>query len=473
MATKIGQLAQELARTNSWWRGSRWAATDPDLRVVRDTALDYQSPCLDDLTPGGLYLLRGPRRVGKTVAVKQTIERLIGSGVNPKSIVRVAADAWAAEDLRTLVQNTALPPLAPGERRWWMLDEVTAAAGNWSAQIKWLRDNDPEFASATVVLTGSNASGLTAAAGVLAGRRGRIANGDRTLLPLGFQTFSRLINPDLPQAAKLDIADLHGNRARHVYLDLLPWLDTLVRLWETYLRYGGFPVAVAAARTGSPIPAWFVDDIFNVVFRDAFASSQLSQTATIALLERLMGSMSTPANLSKIGGDLDLRQETVARHVHYLRGAYLVWQCPQKAEGKWIARERAQDKLYAIDPIVGRLAHLRNPARPDIDLTVLAETQIGLALQRNAVLHDASWAEDHLLFYTRTPARKEIDFVGERLGDVAVEGKYVESGAWRREAATVNASGYRGLLVTRNVLDTEGDEAWAVPAGLLAYLIDG
>jgi hypothetical protein len=34
-------------------------------------------------------------------------------------------------------------------------DEITATTGDWAAQVKWLRDNDPEFAAATVVLTGS------------------------------------------------------------------------------------------------------------------------------------------------------------------------------------------------------------------------------------------------------------------------------------------------------------------------------
>ncbi|MHB1738670.1 MAG: hypothetical protein ACYCXA_04155 [Actinomycetes bacterium] len=33
----------------------------------------------------------------------------------------------------------------------------------------------------------------------------------------------------------------------------------------------------------------------------------------------------------------------------------------------WTPRERAQDKVYAVDPLVARLAHLRNPDRADID----------------------------------------------------------------------------------------------------------
>jgi hypothetical protein len=73
---------------------------------------------------------------------------------------------------------------------------------------------------------------------------------------------------------------------------------------------------------------------------------------------------------------------------------------------------------------------------------------------------------------SRTPTRKEIDFVGEPLAGAAIEGKYVETGRWVREAATVNASEYLGIFTTRNVLDCSADRAWAVPAAIFAALID-
>ena len=119
-----------------------------------------------------------------------------------------------------------------------------------------------------------------------------------------------------------------------------------------------------------------MEDIFNIIFRDAFGASQLSQTSTMALVERLMQAMAAPTNMSKIGNDISVSHEVVARHIRYLGDAYLLWHCPQKAERSWTMRPRSQDKLYAVDPLVARLAHLRNPCRGDIDVTVLAEMQI-------------------------------------------------------------------------------------------------
>lgn len=73
--------------------------------------------------------------------------------------------------------------------------------GDWAAEIKWLRDNLPEFAEAVVVLTGSSAHSLTRGAGTLALRRGHVDRTDRTLMPMGFRAFASIWYPalaDLP-----------------------------------------------------------------------------------------------------------------------------------------------------------------------------------------------------------------------------------------------------------------------------------
>jgi uncharacterized protein len=245
-----------------------------------------------------------------------------------------------------------------------------------------------------------------------------------------------------------------------------------VRLWELYLSYGGFPKAVAAAADGLSIPSTVADDMFNVIAGDAFRNSKLSVTTEMALLERLWSVMASPANLSNVATDIGVSHDVVVRHVGYLGDSYLSWRCAQRADNAWLPRERAQDKIYAIDPLVARLPHLRNPERTDIDPTVLTEMQIGMAIRRSVIRSNPIALNDDFLFHARTPARKEIDFVSRDLAGVAIEGKYVEHGGWHTEAATVNASEWDGILCTRNVLDLDSDQAWAVPAALLAYTLD-
>jgi uncharacterized protein len=474
MATSVGLLAQQLSSGNPWWRGVEWASRDPDLSEVAQTALSYDSKCLHDLQPGNLYILRGPRRVGKTVAVKQTIRRLLGEGVRPARIIRFAVDGWDAKELRTLVQNTTIPVLRAGESRYWFIDEVSAVRGDWAQVLKWLRDNDEQFRRDTVVLTGSNARALTEAAGVLAGRRGRGTHLDRILLPMGFRTFAAtILKGEVPPWDHIPVGALHTREAKDRYIDAVPWLDGLTTAWERYLSYGGFPRAVSALLDGEPIPTSFVDDLFDVVSADVFKNSQLSGVTEMALLERLWQSISTPANLTSIGDDIRVSNQVVTRHVEYLRDAFLLWACPQRDDDAWLPKPKAQSKLYAIDPLMARLPHLRNGERLDVDPTALAEMQVGMALRRRILIDRPAAGNDDFLFYSRTATRKEIDFISAEFGHVAIEGKYTDRGRWRGEAATVNASKWDGILMTRNVLDTSDDDAaWAVPAGILAFHID-
>jgi uncharacterized protein len=473
MATKIGLLAQELSRTNTWWKNAAWWKHDPDLIDAEQLNIDYRPDCLSGLEPGGLYILRGPRRAGKTVAVKQAIRALIESGEEPRAIVWASADGWTESDLRNFAQNTALPPVRAGQRRWWFIDEVTAIKGDWPAQVKWLRDNDPSFRSATVVLTGSNARGLSEAIGLLAGRRGPVKRPDRTLFPMGFRTAARILRPELPVVASIDLADLASRSTADRFSYLLPYLDDLVSAWETYLGCGGFPVAIAARRNGEETPEQFIEALFDVVQRDAFIRSSLSGSVTTALLNRIVLGLCSPLNTSTAARDIGLTNDTLTRRVNDLLDAYLVWNCPQADEASLIPRHGSMSKLYFVDPLHAHLANHRNPGYATPDLTAIVEQQIGMALRRRL---DSSapgrWAEHDQLLHARTRSRKEIDFVGPDFGRLAIESKYTESGSWRREAATVIASKYFGILTTRNVLDTGQSDAWAVPASMLAYLID-
>ena len=246
---KRGEIQQRLADTNRWWSGAGgWTRYDPDLKEAAEAPFSrpYTAGVLDDLTPGGLYVLRGPRRVGKSVEVKRTIERLVSTGAEPRRIVHMSVDGWRAADLGRLAGAAA--HMTPREGpRWWFIDEITGITDGWPEQIKWLRDNDRRFRADTVVLTGSSSSRLRESVGVLAGRRGRAADPDRVLLPMGFRSFARLTTDrSLPnEAARLRIADLTPPRLAEASYEMAPWLHTLAEAWEDYLQVGGFPLAVA------------------------------------------------------------------------------------------------------------------------------------------------------------------------------------------------------------------------------------
>ncbi|KJF15592.1 MULTISPECIES: ATP-binding protein [Acidithrix] len=86
------QVAEAVGRDTPWWRDPNWAVIDRDLRESDASQLSYYPSALDDIRIGGLYMLYGPRRVGKSVLVKRTVQALLDQGVNPRQIIRVTVD---------------------------------------------------------------------------------------------------------------------------------------------------------------------------------------------------------------------------------------------------------------------------------------------------------------------------------------------------------------------------------------------
>ena len=70
--------------------------------------------------PDGLYVLRGPRRVGKSLEIKRAIAQLLEHGVEPRSIIHFACDELGRGDLQRLVKagREVLTRGVEGARYW-------------------------------------------------------------------------------------------------------------------------------------------------------------------------------------------------------------------------------------------------------------------------------------------------------------------------------------------------------------------
>lgn len=471
---RAGEIQARLTSTNLWWAHPEdWAGRDPDLREASDAPFVHSAGVLDDLTPGGLYVLRGPRRVGKSVELKRTVERLVAGGADPRAIAHMSVDGWVADDLGALVR--AADRLMPPEgHRWWLIDEITSITDGWPARIKWLRDNHPRFRGDTVVLTGSSSSNLRDSVGDLAGRRGPASDPDRVMLPIGFRTFVKLVSShppaeEAPPLEPLTVADLTPARLRDAAYRLAPWLHMLAEAWEDYLHVGGFPLAVTA-HIRSRLPDQSLSLALRAVISgDAFQRARLSDLQTGEMLYRLARGLGSKFSAAGLARDIDVSPPTAQRRIDDLRESFIVW--PVHQETGLEPRLRAQEKIYFTDPAYARLAPGGGAGVPDE--TALSEQQLGMALLRGSLRdgHGSYPAFDRVLHH-RSATGAEIDFVGPDFGGVAIESKYVD-GRWRRTAGrTLAASPWRGLVATRSELDLDDPQTAAVPAAMLAWLID-
>lgn len=190
------------------------------------------------------------------------------------------------------------------------------------------------------------------------------------------------------------------------------------------------------------------------------------------LLRRLSANICSPVNVASLANDTGVPQATLKRRIDELREAFVVWPCHREDNLK--PKLGAQPKLYFTDPVYASLMPESAGAAPAtrLDFPRLSQQQLGLALLRatERTAPGTLVGYDQVLHH-RTASRKEIDFVGPQFGGVAFECKYVDGG-WRRDALTLKASRWQGVMATRSELDLSSPEVAAVPVALLAWLLD-
>lgn len=441
------------------------------MRAARLAPLDYQPAPLADLRSRGLYILRGPRRVGKTLEIKRAVARLIMDGANPALIFYCSCDELSQQDLRRLIASMHSVTRTLDGPRYWFLDEITTVPG-WEQTIKSLRDQDTTFREACVVLSGSSAYDLRAATKALADRRGGATDSDRLLLPMSFRAFCRALGgfDDVPVAAVCPRDFLQQQSADAIYR-LEPWTARLDDAWQLFLEVGGFPRAVGSFVRDGEVEPGFIAGLWDVLKGDALRSTSMSEAAVTVLLDRLVQNLGSPINARAVATDVGVGSgDRVNNRIAALVASFFAWRC-YRLRGE-LPNTAAQRKLYFVDPLIAQLAHRHNPHFVGPDVTQMSEQQLGLALARIATRSDlAAFLDSDRVMYERAKSGAEIDFVGPELG-VAFESKYTDA-SWRRETLTIRARYGSGVIATRTPVAVGGDEAvWAVPAGIVAWILD-
>lgn len=464
------QIDRELSAANPWWRDpTGWQADDVQLRAARQSALAYDPRPLDDLTPGGLYILRGPRRVGKSTALKKLIARRLEAGAPPRTILHVSVEGRTDQDVVDLVRraNSTWLQGDPGQRLW-VIDEITAVKGPWPESVKRLRDGDIHFSADTVILTGSSASRFEDARKQLAGRR-HAERSDRTLFQMSFMDVSRALRTELPESPSIGPGGLSDPDLIEDAVEAArPWLGALVDAWDHYLRVGGYPQAVELELTQAGTEGSLRDALWDIIHGDAFEGSGLTPTQTQTVLRSIASSLSSLYSVEGLASAIHVAHATAGARLDALRRGFVAF--PVHREQGLAPRAQSQAKWYFTDPRLARLASEFGAGSPP-SISAVSEQQVAVALLRalEAESPGASVRHDTLLYY-RSRTRAEIDFVSPAFARSCVESRFVDRG-WGRAFQTIEASGRRmGIVATRS--GTKRHEAgWALPAGVVAFLL--
>jgi len=344
-------------------------------------------------------VILGPRRVGKTTVLYQTVRHLIANGVDARRIwwLRMDHPLLLPASLGDLVRPVLDTSGATEENPvFLMLDEIVYA-GDWD---RWLKTFYDERWPVQIAATSSSTAAL------LKQRResgvGRWE--EHHLLPCRLDESCRLLGwPHAVEASATLGATLATLLAGHQADSALQGLRTHL------LLVGGFPELLVRPFTDAPLPL-SGDDIADRVLEsqrvlrsDAVERAvykDIPQAAGVdnpMMLERLLyvlaGQVTGLLSPTSIGRQLGIQQPTFDRYLSYLEQAYLVFALTNYS-GSESAVQRRGRKLYFVDSAVRNaalhrgLAPLNDPVEQGTLLeNLVAATVNTLAAHAGVRLH--------------------------------------------------------------------------------------
>ena len=432
-------------------------------------------------------MIRGPRQVGKTTAVLQLVETLLGDGVSPGDILVLRFDLQTLREaggllglVRWFEANVRGRALTAGAPAYLLLDEIHKLP-RWNEEVKHLA----ETTRARMVVTGS--SSVLVAKGTRESLAGRV-------LTTEFPTFSfrevlEAWHPELaPPVPPLRFLKTFDAEARGAFRDLHAFAEAhdhaLGQALDRYYNRGGYPRLHSGEVEEDAWADYLIETVFDRVLGvdipDLFPIQQPQLLRHLYLsVARRTGQEVSQLELAAEANAAGLRtnQPTVGRYLHYLADALLIREFRRfplaKAKTARVPVKTTLTDLGVRNAIFRGAPSLWESA-PDV-VGPLVETVV------QSVIRDADLAvhfyRERLDPDDRRSPFQEVDFVAERTDGAVlpIEVKFrrridgADFAALRRFMEQYRCR--RGLLVTRDTSALDDARLLVVPLRdfLLAY----
>jgi len=243
----------EIVTQNPWWKhGIEFVQWDHSLQKAQPIFFKREPI---ELRKGNIYILRGPRQVGKTTYLKDTIKSLIKKGVPSRCILYLSLDFFTSRTEMKNAINYFLDLTRDVDEIYMLLDEITSVE-DWHLELKRLVDQGITQ-KGVILATGSSAVKIKEKVELLPGRG--LEGNEYYIKPLSFREF--VLQSSFPIARwlrdgefknalkKLDTVlkectiDLSYNLEdmKKQIQQVIPFKRELGYLFQIYLMTGGFP----------------------------------------------------------------------------------------------------------------------------------------------------------------------------------------------------------------------------------------
>jgi len=442
---------ERLIAHSPWWAEPEWARDDRSLKSVRSANFSFRHLRSElrrpeNLPPGSVSIVRGPRQVGKTTELKLLVEDLLSAGIPPRNIAYYPCDDIIHfRELMDLIKSFAEAVRLQGGGGYLLLDEITAVK-DWSRAVKSLVDAGA-LENIYLLLTGSSAVEIKRGYERVPGRRGH--GFDHAFLPMSFAEFCRAFNLKPPEAVLADI--LTDESSFRMYeTETAGEKNKFDEILEKYLQWGGFPMVVADL-VGSGSVTEQTIEVYRSVLLSEFEKQRRKVSLILSLMRKLYTVLGAPVSYNSLTQDTGCRSNAVVQdYLEIFNATFLGFVLPCIDLAHRRAYPKREKKFYAIDPIVWKVV-AGSAGLPPVHEAALAEHAVATHLVR--LLAD-TWADLGSLeglYYFRSRKGREVDFVhfitptGHPFG---VEVKYQSRVSGWDEQSISKGIG-QGVLVTR------------------------
>jgi predicted AAA+ superfamily ATPase len=288
-------------------------------------------------------ILMGPRRVGKTVMMFHTIQKLIDKGISPKNIIYISVETpifngILLEQLLSIACDV-LKKDPTREQMYVFFDEIQYLK-DWEVSLKSLVDS---FRKVKFVASGSAAAELK--------KRSDESGAGR------FTDFS------LPTLTFYEYIHLKGY-SNSVYPASIEWygmsaecfmsddIQQMNELFIDYINYGGFPEVMFSEKIREN-PGQFIrhDIIDKVLLRDLPSLYGITDVQELNSLFTMIaynsGGQFSYEGLSKESG---VKKDTLRKYINYLEAAFLIKVIHRTDDIARRYQRETQFKIYLTNP---------------------------------------------------------------------------------------------------------------------------